>query len=48
MFFTNWAAADLMNPIVNFAIGGKGKSGAHGQTSHKPEHAVAVSHGAGD
>ncbi|SHH63198.1 ABC transporter substrate-binding protein [Bradyrhizobium erythrophlei] len=27
MFFTNWAAADLMNPIVNFAIGGQGKSG---------------------
>src|ERR1700681_3620318 len=27
MFFTNWAAADLMNPIVNFAIGGKGTKG---------------------
>jgi len=27
MFFTNWAAADLMNPIVSFAIGGKGKNG---------------------
>jgi peptide/nickel transport system substrate-binding protein len=27
MFFTNWAAADLMNPIVNFSIGGKGKNG---------------------
>jgi peptide/nickel transport system substrate-binding protein len=27
MFFTNWAAADLMNPIVNYSIGGKGKSG---------------------
>src|SRR6201997_1105647 len=30
MFFTNWAAADLMNPIVNFAIGGQGKSGWFG------------------
>ena len=27
MFFTNWAGADMMNPIVNFAIGGKGKNG---------------------
>jgi peptide/nickel transport system substrate-binding protein len=27
MFFTNWAAADVMNPIVNFAIGGTGKNG---------------------
>jgi peptide/nickel transport system substrate-binding protein len=27
MFFTNWAGADLVNPIVNFAIGGQGKSG---------------------
>jgi peptide/nickel transport system substrate-binding protein len=27
MFFTNWNGADLSNPIVNFAIGGKGKSG---------------------
>jgi peptide/nickel transport system substrate-binding protein len=27
MFFTNWAGADLVNPIVNFAIGGKGKNG---------------------
>ena len=27
MFFTNWAAADVMNPIVNFAIGGRGKNG---------------------
>jgi peptide/nickel transport system substrate-binding protein len=30
MFFTNWAAADLMNPIVNFSIGGKGKTGWFG------------------
>jgi peptide/nickel transport system substrate-binding protein len=30
MFFTNWAAADLMNPIVNFAIGGQGKRGWFG------------------
>jgi peptide/nickel transport system substrate-binding protein len=27
LFFTNWAGADLMNPIVNFAIGGKGTKG---------------------
>ena len=27
MFFTNWAAADVMNPVVNYSIGGKGKSG---------------------
>ncbi|HEY8692976.1 MAG TPA: hypothetical protein VIR57_09580 [Chloroflexota bacterium] len=33
---------------ANGKAGGKGKSGAHGQTSHKPDHAVAVSHGAGD
>jgi peptide/nickel transport system substrate-binding protein len=27
MFFTNWAGSDVINPIVNFAIGGKGKNG---------------------
>src|SRR5260370_1602795 len=27
MFFTNWAGADVINPIANFAIGGRGKSG---------------------
>jgi peptide/nickel transport system substrate-binding protein len=27
MFFTNWAAADVINPIVNFSIGGQGKNG---------------------
>ena len=27
MFITNWVGADLVNPIVNFAIGGKGKNG---------------------
>jgi peptide/nickel transport system substrate-binding protein len=27
MFFTNWAAADLVNPAVNLAIGGRGKNG---------------------
>jgi len=27
MFFTNWAGADVMNPIVNFAIGGRGTNG---------------------
>src|SRR5439155_26392827 len=24
MFFTNWAAADVVNPIANFSIGGRG------------------------
>src|SRR6201986_4374948 len=27
MFFTNWVAADVMNPVVNFSIGGRGKKG---------------------
>jgi peptide/nickel transport system substrate-binding protein len=27
MFFTNWAGADVLNPIVNFSIGGRGKNG---------------------
>ncbi len=27
MFFTNWVAADLVNPIVNFSVGGRGKNG---------------------
>ena len=27
MFFTNWNGADISNPIVNFAIGGKGTKG---------------------
>jgi peptide/nickel transport system substrate-binding protein len=27
LFFTNWAGADLINPVVNFAIGGKGTKG---------------------
>ncbi len=27
MFFTNWVGADLMNPIANFPIGGRGKNG---------------------
>ncbi len=27
MFFTNWAAADVMNPLANFSIGGRGKNG---------------------
>jgi peptide/nickel transport system substrate-binding protein len=27
MFFTNWVAADVINPIVNFSIGGQGKNG---------------------
>jgi len=27
MFFTNWAGADVINPIVNLAIGGRGKNG---------------------
>jgi peptide/nickel transport system substrate-binding protein len=27
MFFTNWAAADVMNPVVNVSVGGRGKNG---------------------
>src|SRR6516162_1606066 len=27
MFFTNWVAPDVMNPVVNFSIGGRGKNG---------------------
>ena len=27
MFFTNWTGADLVNPIVNFSIGGRGTKG---------------------
>jgi peptide/nickel transport system substrate-binding protein len=27
MFFTNWVAADVMNQLVNFSIGGRGKNG---------------------
>jgi peptide/nickel transport system substrate-binding protein len=27
MFFTNWAGADVMNPIANASIGGRGKNG---------------------
>jgi peptide/nickel transport system substrate-binding protein len=27
MFFTNWVAADVINPVVNVSIGGRGKNG---------------------
>ena len=27
MFFTNWVGADVVNPLVNFSIGGRGKNG---------------------
>jgi peptide/nickel transport system substrate-binding protein len=27
MFFTNWVAADVANPVVNASIGGRGKNG---------------------
>jgi peptide/nickel transport system substrate-binding protein len=27
MFFTNWAAADVVNPVVNLSVGGRGKNG---------------------
>jgi peptide/nickel transport system substrate-binding protein len=30
IFFTNWVGADLVNPIVNFGIGGQGKKGWFG------------------
>ena len=28
MFFTNWVGADVVNPVVNVSISGKGKNGA--------------------
>jgi peptide/nickel transport system substrate-binding protein len=27
MFFTNWVAADVMNPVANVSVGGRGKNG---------------------
>jgi len=27
MFFTNWVAADVVNPVVNVSVGGRGKNG---------------------
>src|SRR5258705_10072863 len=27
MFFTNWVAADVSNPVVNASVGGRGKNG---------------------
>jgi peptide/nickel transport system substrate-binding protein len=27
MFFTNWVGADVVNPVVNVSISGKGRSG---------------------
>jgi peptide/nickel transport system substrate-binding protein len=27
MFFTNWVAADVSNPVVNVSVGGRGKNG---------------------
>jgi peptide/nickel transport system substrate-binding protein len=27
MFFTNWAGPDVMNPVVNASVGGRGKNG---------------------
>jgi len=27
MFFTNWVGADVVNPVVNVSINGKGKKG---------------------
>jgi peptide/nickel transport system substrate-binding protein len=37
MFFTNWAAADVMNPVVNYSIGGKGKKGGWFGWSEDPK-----------
>jgi peptide/nickel transport system substrate-binding protein len=37
MFFTNWVAADVMNPIVNFSIGGRGKNGGWFGWSEDPK-----------
>ena len=27
MFFTNWVAADMSNPVANVSVGGRGKNG---------------------
>jgi peptide/nickel transport system substrate-binding protein len=37
MFFTNWAAADVINPIANVSIGGKGKNGGWFGWSEDPK-----------
>src|ERR1700751_3372528 len=37
MFFTSWVAADVMNPIVNFSIGGRGKNGGWFGWSDNPK-----------
>jgi peptide/nickel transport system substrate-binding protein len=37
MFFTNWVAADVMNPLVNFSIGGRGKNGGWFGWSEDPK-----------
>jgi peptide/nickel transport system substrate-binding protein len=37
MFFTNWAGADVVNPIANFSIGGRGKNGGWFGWSEDPK-----------
>jgi len=37
MFFTNWAGADVVNPIVNFSIGGRGTKGGWFGWSEDPK-----------
>jgi peptide/nickel transport system substrate-binding protein len=37
MFFTNWVGADVVNPIVNFSIGGRGKNGGWFGWSEDPK-----------
>jgi len=37
IFVTNWAAADVMNPVVNYSIGGKGKNGGWFGWSEDPK-----------
>jgi peptide/nickel transport system substrate-binding protein len=27
MFFTNWAGADVINPVANICVGGRGRNG---------------------
>src|SRR5258708_32442129 len=38
MFFTNWAGADVVYPIANFSIGGRGKKGGRGDWAGNATH----------
>jgi peptide/nickel transport system substrate-binding protein len=37
MFFTNWVAADVINPVANVSIGGKGTKGGWFGWSEDPK-----------